>query len=255
MGVHGSQFGLRPTGRRRLRPGASVNIYGMTQRLVIPSREEADGDLAVAQPWWQFALRFNVAVAHRIPVARLHGRESEGTMMRWGLVHRCAEGEIHISQRGLVRSDVLQTTPELREPWSNGQRGIVPVAGFYLWQRTPIGHLQPFYVRGVNRPVFGVAAVWKRVEADDGELYESCALITVAANPLISELDDSGQMPLILPREDYQAWLAGGVAKAQSLMRTYPYTRLVCYPVAPYVNNLKYDEPVLIRPLRVRAHA
>jgi putative SOS response-associated peptidase YedK len=107
----------------------------------------------------------------------------------------------------------------------------------------------------VNRPVFGVAALWKRVEAADGELFESCALITVESNPLISELDNSGQMPLILPRAAYQDWLGGGVAKAQSLLRTYPYTGLVCYPVAPYVNNLKYDEAGLIRPLPIQPDA
>jgi putative SOS response-associated peptidase YedK len=222
----------------------------MTQRLVIPSREEVDGDPMVAHPWWQFPVRFNVAITQSIPVARMHERESEGTMMRWGLVRKAPAGDIEFSRRGLARGDALQTTPELREAWTNGQRGIVPLAGFYLWQRTPMGHLQPFYVRVVNRPVFGVAVLWDRVEADDGEVHESCALITVDANPLISELDNSGQMPLILPREDYATWLSDGVANAQSLLRTFPYTSLVCYPVAPHVNHLQFDEPGLIRPLR-----
>jgi len=42
--------------------------------------------------------------------------------------------------------------------WLYGQRCIVPLAGFYIWQRTEAGYRQPFYVRLVNRPVFGVAA-------------------------------------------------------------------------------------------------
>ncbi len=38
--------------------------------------------------------------------------------------------------------------------------------GFYTWQLTWQGHRQPFFVRLVNRPVFGVAAVWDRTEAE-----------------------------------------------------------------------------------------
>ena len=60
-------------------------------------------------------------------------------------------------------------------------------------------------MRLVNRLVFGVAALWERAEADD-EVIESCALITVDANPLLAEIDPAtGQMPAILRSEDYDA--------------------------------------------------
>jgi putative SOS response-associated peptidase YedK len=221
----------------------------MTQRLVIPSREEADCELRVTQPWWRFAARFNVAVSQSIPVVRMHGRESEGVMMRWGLVAKSPAGDISFSNRARVRSDALQTIEELREPWLHGQRGIVPVAGFYLWQRMPAGFLQPFFVRLVNRPVFAVAAVWGRVESDEDDVYESCALISVGANSLITDLGKTGRMLGILQREDYGAWLSGSVSEARELLQTYPAEGMVSYPVAPYVNSLEYDEPVLIKPL------
>ena len=221
----------------------------MTQRLVIPSREEVDRELRVTHPWWQFAARFNVAVAQSIPVARMHDRESEGVMMRWGLVGKSAAGDINFSNRARVRSDALQTLEQLREPWLNGRRGIVPLAGFYLWQRMPAGYLQPFYVRLVNRAVFGVAAVWDRVESDEDDVYESCALISVVANPLITELGKTGRMLGILRREDYDAWLSGNPSEARAVLHTYPHSSMVSYPVAPYVNSLEYDEPVLIRPV------
>jgi putative SOS response-associated peptidase YedK len=221
----------------------------MTQRLVIPSREEVDRDLRVAQPWWRFSASFNVAVSYSIPVARMHDRESEGVMMRWGMVGKSPAGDISFSNRARVRSDALQTIEDLREPWLHGQRGIVPLAGFYLWQRTPAGYLQPFYVRLVNRPVFGVAAVWDRVESDADDVYESCALISVVANPLIADLGKTGRMLGILQREDYDAWLSGSVSEARALLQTFPHSGMVSYPVAPYVNSLEYDEPVLIKPV------
>lgn len=220
----------------------------MAQRLVIPSREEVDSELFVVRPWWQFSVRFNVAISQRIPVARMHERESEGVMMRWGLAQNTARGTINFTGCGSVRSDALKSGQVLRTMWVHGQRGIVPLAGFYLWQRAPSGYDQPYYVRLVNRPVFGVAALWERAEADD-EVIESCALITVDANPLLSEIDPTtGQMPALLRPEDYDAWLSSGVHQANELLRPYPHTRMVCHPVAPYVNHLEFDGPHLIRP-------
>jgi putative SOS response-associated peptidase YedK len=220
----------------------------MTQRLVIPSREEVDAELLVARPWWQFSVRFNVAISQSIPVARMHERESEGVMMRWGLAQKTADGTINFTSRGSVRSDALKSAHDLSTMWVRGQRGIVPLAGFYLWQRTPAGYEQPYYVRLVNRPVFGVAVLWERAEAND-EVIESCALIAVDANPLLTEIDPAtAQMPAILRAEDYNAWLSSSVDQASELLRPYPHTRMVCHPVAPYVNDLEFDEPRLIRP-------
>ncbi|MBV8143737.1 MAG: SOS response-associated peptidase family protein [Gammaproteobacteria bacterium] len=221
----------------------------MAQRLVIPGREEVDGELPVTHPWWQFSVRFNVAISQSVPVARIHERASEGVVMRWGLAQQTAGGSINFTNCGAVRHDSLKSDHDLKRMWTCGQRGIVPLAGFYLWQRAATGHYQPHYVRLVNRPVFGVAALWERAEAND-EVIESCALITVDANPLLSEIDCStGQMPAILRTEDYDAWLSSGAQDANQLLGPYPHTRMVSHPVAPYVNHLEFDEPTLIRPV------
>lgn len=220
----------------------------MAQRLVIPSREEVDRELKVAHPWWQFSARFNVAISQSVPVARMHERESEGVMMRWGLAHSTASGTIEFTTCGLVHHDALPCARDLHSMWVHGRRGIVPVAGFYLWQRAAAGHEQPYYVRVVNRPVFGVAVLWERAEAND-EVIESCALITVAANPLLAEINPAaGQMPAILAAADYDAWLSASAQRANELLQPYPHTRMVSHPVAPYVNHLEFDEPSLIRP-------
>jgi putative SOS response-associated peptidase YedK len=220
----------------------------MTRRVVIPSREEVDGELPVAHPWWQFSARFNVAISHSVPVARAHAGETEGVMMRWGLAEKTERGTINLTRCGSVRCEALKSEQNLHRLWIHGQRGILPLAGFYLWQRAPAGHEQPYYVRLVNRQVFGVAALWERAEADD-EVIESCALITVDANPLLAEIDPkTGQMPAILRVEEYDAWLSCGVQQAHEMLRPYPHTQMVCHPVAPYVNHLEFDEPSLIKP-------
>jgi putative SOS response-associated peptidase YedK len=221
----------------------------MRVRLVIPGRSEVDSELPVERPWWQFSQRFNVAISQNIPVARMHERECEGVMMRWGLALKCARGGVNVTTRGVVHSDSLRTDQDLRMPWLSGQRAIVPVAGFYLWQRTSAGHHQPYYVRVVNRPVFGIAALWERAETTAGEVIESCALIAVDANPLLAEIDNlTARMPGILRRKHYADWLASSVPTAQELLQPYPQTQLACHPVGPHVNHLEFDEPSLIRP-------
>jgi len=222
----------------------------MSERLVIPDRAEAERELSVANPWWQFSVRFNVAVSERIPVARMHERESEGVMMRWGFVPSSAKGNVALGGRAHVRDDALVGSADVRTAWLFGQRGIVPLAGFYVWQRTQAGHRQPYYVRLVNRLVFGVAVLWERSVTDDDDVVESCALVTVPANPLLAEIENTtGHMPAILRREDYDTWLRSSVTEASELLSAYPQTQMVSHPVAPHVNHLGIDEPCLIRPV------
>ena len=223
----------------------------MCKRLVIPEQEDVENDISVARPWWKFSVRFNVAVTHWVPVARLHNHETEGVMMRWGFVLPPEERKSSDSDLGaaLVSRDGILSSRDYRRAWLYGQRCVVPLAGFYLWHRSQTGVSQPFYVRLVNRGVFGVAALWERTVLDKGEdVIESCALLTVPANSLLAEIDESGQMPAILRRQDYSEWLGAKAAKAQSLLQTYPVERMVTHPVSPHVNYLEYDDPMLIRP-------
>ena len=221
----------------------------MCKRLVIPEQEDAEEEISVMHPWWRFSVRFNVAVTQRVPVARLHDLETEGVMMRWGFVPTPDEGTEARLGAAHVRSDAVMSSHDYRKAWLYGQRCVVPLAGFYMWHLTAAGVRQPFYVRLVNRAVFGVAALWERTVIDNDDVIESCALMTVPANPLMAELDDGNrQMPAILRRQDYHTWLTSAAARAQALLQPYPLERMVTHAVGPRVNYLEYDDPWLIRP-------
>jgi putative SOS response-associated peptidase YedK len=226
----------------------------MCKRLVIPEQEDAEKEISVAQPWWKFNVRFNVAVKHRVPVARLHNKITEGVMMQWGFVpspERQQQQEISVGAALVPHNSVL-TSEDYRRAWLYGQRCVIPLAGFYVWHLSADGVSRPSYVRLVNRAVFGVAGLWDRTVLDEGEdVIESCALLTVPANRLIAEIDDDQQMPAILLREDYDDWLTCTASKAQSLLRTYPLERMVTHPVGPRVNYLEFDDAELIRPAAV----
>lgn len=222
----------------------------MCERLVIPDRVEVEQELSVNNPWWTFSTRFNVAATQSVPAARMHDKESEGVMMRWGLVPSTTKGPEFGPGAPSLRSAAIESSEDYRTVWLYGQRCIVPLAGFYVWQRTEAGYRQPFYVRLVNRPVFGVAALWDRVVTDDDDVIEGCAILTVPPNSLLAEIDNTGgQMPAILHRDGYQTWLNGRPAQARDLLHSYPPERMLTHAVGPHVNFLEYDDPSLIRPI------
>jgi putative SOS response-associated peptidase YedK len=227
----------------------------MCERIVIPDRDEVEQELSVNNPWWTFQTRFNVAATHSVPAARMHNKESEGVMMRWGLVPAATKppevGQAMPQGMPSVRSAAIESTEDYRTVWLYGQRCIVPLAGFYVWKRSAAGHRQPFYVRVVNRPVFGVAALWDRFVTDEDDVIEGCALVTVPPNSLLAGIDNSlSQMPAILHRDSYETWLSGRPAEAKDLLKdSYPPDRMVTHAVGPHVNFLEYDDPSLIRPI------
>ncbi|HEY6484625.1 MAG TPA: SOS response-associated peptidase [Steroidobacteraceae bacterium] len=223
----------------------------MCERIVIPGREQVEEEIPVSHRWWTFTTRFNVAAGQSVPAVRLHEKQSEGIMLRWGLVPASHQGEDVPPGDACVSRNTLETSAAYRTIWTHGQRCIIPLAGFYVWQRTAAGHRQPFYVRLVNRPVFGIAAVWDRFVTDGDDVIEGCALISVRANSLLTEVTNThGRMPAILQREGYQTWLSGRPAQAKELLRPFAAERMLLHAVGPHVNFPQYDDASLIRPIR-----
>jgi putative SOS response-associated peptidase YedK len=222
----------------------------MCERYVLPRQDDAEREFVPAHRWWKFVPSFNVSFPQYVPVLRRHDGAIEGVMMRWGLVPSTTKGPDFGPGSPSVRLGAIESTEDYRTVWLYGQRCILPLAGFYVWRRTEAGYRQPFYVRLVNRPVFGVAALWDRIVTDEDDVIEGCAIITVPSNSLLAEIDNTGgQMPAILHRDAYQTWLNGRPTQAKSLLHAYSPERMVTHAVGPHVNFLEYDDPSLIRPI------
>ncbi|HKU15762.1 MAG TPA: SOS response-associated peptidase [Steroidobacteraceae bacterium] len=229
----------------------------MFERYVLPEAEQAEREFGVVRRWWQFAPSFNVAPSRYVPVVRTHEDEVEGVMLRWGLIPEWAEADASKACAATASFATLAHSSVTRGAWDLGRRCIVPMFGFYTWQRTGRGHRQPFFVRLVNRSAFGVAAVWDRTEPEEGDdVIESCALITVPPNPLLVEVQGcNADMPAILERRDYAAWLTGSATKAKSAIKSLPEQHVLAHPVSPRVNSLRNDDAQLIRPVDPAAAA
>jgi putative SOS response-associated peptidase YedK len=220
----------------------------MCERYVVPDQMLAELALAPERAWWQFAASFNVAPSRYVPGVRLHEGHSEAVMMRWGLIPAWAKGDPSAGHWLRLSCGTLESSPLFRGPWLNGQRCILPFAGFYIWRLTPAGYRQPYFVQMKDRPVFAVAAVWDRTEDEDGDVIEGCAILTVPPNqPLASVQSAAREMPAILAPEDYEAWLRCKPAEARTLLRTPPDNMLTSHTVSPRINSLACDDEGLVR--------
>ncbi len=215
----------------------------MCQRYVLPNQDLAERELAPQRTWWRYSASFNVAPSRYVPAVRLHEGRSEAVMMRWGLIPAWARGDVSAGQWPCLSFDTLEDSPLFRGPWLKGQRCILPFAGFYTWRLMPAGYRQPYFVHANGRPIFSVAGLWDRTEADDGDVIEGCAILTVPASTRLASIQTaSREMPAILATEDCATWLRGTPAEAKGLLRTAPDELLRSHAVSPRINSLAYDD-------------
>jgi len=100
-----------------------------------------------------------------------------------------------------------------------------------------------------GRP-FAIAGLWERWEGSEGNVVDSCTLLTTSANDLIGGFHH--RMPVILDSQDYDLWLDPGVQdvdRPQPLLRPYASELMTAYPVSTRVNNPANDVPDCVEPL------
>ena len=228
----------------------------MCERYVLPDQFAAEREFLPSTAWWRFAPRFNVAIGQYVPAIRMHEGQSEGVMMRWGLIPSWAEGMPTREPAAGVEPDRIEHSEIFGPPWRSGQRCILPVSGFYLWRLTSGGYRQPFFVRLVDRHVFAVAGIWDRSESEDGDVIESCSMICVAPNELVAHTaHPQRHMPAILRRRDYETWLRGTSAQARGTLQSYRPDWMQAHAISPRINSLVHEDPGLIRPTTESAPA
>lgn len=201
-----------------------------------------------SRAWWSFTAKYNVAAKQFVPAIRQHDGQSEACMMRWGLIPSSAEGRASESPLTIDLSAIMESST-FRGPWLEGQRCILPMSGFYAWQLTNRRYRQPYFIRLLDRSVFGVAAVWDRSVSEEDDVIESCSIVCVPPNDMIVRIANTdGRMPAILRRKDYQTWLRGTPVAAKATLHPYNKGGMQAYPVSPRINSTAPDDPTLIQP-------
>ena len=142
---------------------------------------------------------------------------------------------------------MTQVSPTSRTAYKF-RRCLVSANGVYEWQALPSGK-QPHYITVPNVGVIAFAGLWERwINKASGEVIDSFTILTCEANELVRKLHE--RTPVILKEQDYEAWLSGPFAGAQTLMKPFPPEDMLTYFVSKRVNRASYDAPDLIDPIQ-----
>ena len=128
---------------------------------------------------------------------------NEGRLMYWPLIPSFAKGmKLEYSTSNATTERLLQSPVYKR--LVNKRRCLIPIDGFYEWQglRPP---KTPYFVHLKSNEPFALAGLWDTWKKPEGDMLESFTIITTTPNELMRPIHR--RMPVILRREDEEAWL------------------------------------------------
>ena len=203
--------------------------------LTIPAEYEPDYNRAPTEPV-------------RAVVDRGRGEGRELRRFRWGLVPSSAkaigDGPLMIN----ARAETV-TSKGIFARLLPYRRCVVPVDGFYEWQRTGNPkQKQPYLAFPPGGGLFVMAGLWDSWR-DGDQVVPSLTIVTTAANGTMAPLHD--RMPAILPPEAWARWLDPELkdpAELAALLVPSADDVLALRPVSTLVNSVRNKGPEVLDP-------
>jgi putative SOS response-associated peptidase YedK len=193
----------------------------------------------------QLGPSWNVAPTDPVPLVRASQRRGERVLdsARWGLVPPWATDLRGAARMINARAETVATSPAFAPSFAK-RRCLVPADGWFEWVRTG-KQKQAYYMTPADGSVLAFAGLWS---AWGQESVLTCSVLTTAARGGLARVHD--RMPLILPRERWADWLAGGGDPAGLLspMTDRELATIDVRPVRPDVGNVRNNGPQLLEP-------
>lgn len=193
---------------------------------------------------------WNIGPTRRIDgVAELDG-ERVLDRYRWGLVPSWAKDLSFGSRTFNARSETAASKPSFRSAWK-ARRLLVPIDGFFEWDRSVPGKPQPHYfTRADGGPlvVAGLFEVWREPGQDpDSPGLKTATVLTTEAGPDMDGIHD--RMPVVLEQGTFDLWLGAKADELEvlsDLCRPAPAGVLSHHPVDRKVGSVRNDGPELL---------
>ena len=189
--------------------------------------------------------RYNIAPSQQINIIKAASGEPTLSTVKWGLIPHWAKDEKIGYKLINARAETVSEKPSFRNAFKH-RRCLIPASGFYEWKKEG-SRKQPYYFQAKGESVFSMAGIWESWKAPDGDIVESCSIITTAANELVSRIHD--RMPVIIAKDSYKIWLSaennGQLFK--ELLKPYSEFVMICNPVSQMVNSPKNTGPECIQ--------
>ncbi|MDX2010463.1 MAG: SOS response-associated peptidase [Myxococcaceae bacterium] len=184
--------------------------------------------------------RYNLAPTQGAPVV-LDTSPRELVIARWGFTPAWSrdvkDGARHIN----ARAESLGEKRLFKDALAH-RRCLVPCDGFYEWQHHG-KQSTPHYVTSPEQPLLTMAGLWTPWRSPDGLEVVTFTIVTTAADAFMSRLHT--RMPLFVPRDAREAWLATTTSTAtiSALLHGAPPPHLTAWAVGAHVNHVAFDDP------------
>ncbi|MBE0567586.1 MAG: SOS response-associated peptidase [Krumholzibacteria bacterium] len=194
--------------------------------------------------------RYNIAPGQDL-AAVVPNPGSAGRLLRafrWGLVPPWSRDPAAGPKLINARSETVREKRAFGEAFAR-RRCLVPVNGFYEWQKRD-GGSQPFLIRRRDRDVFALAGIWERWQYPGDRVLETCSILTTVANGVVRPLHH--RMPVIIPQQDWRQWFSLDEAQQEAVMallKPAPADLLLAHPVTRRVNSPAFDDPACLEPV------
>ena len=201
--------------------------------------------------------RYNVAPTDEAYVVVHRAERRAVVAYRWGLIPHWADSPKVASRMFNARAETLTRSPAFSDALRR-KRCLVPVDGFYEWQRID-GRRQPFTIGRVDRRPLALAGLWsgwrdRSADAGDAQgrpsVLRTFTIVTTRPNDQMVSLHD--RMPVVVPERAWDLWLDPEIADLGELHGLFEPTdeiRLRIDPVRDLVNNVRNDGPELVEPI------
>ena len=208
--------------------GDAVNAFGLSLRV-----PEFDGPLLQ---------NFNVAPTHVVPILRVVGEEVIVDVMRWGLIPIWAKDASIGAKMINARSETITEKPSFKG-LVPGHRCIIPMTGFYEWNRENPKAKIPYFVTRTDGHMMLGAGIWS-----DSPIVDEARTFSLITRDSVDDLSAvHDRSPVEFTAEEAVEWMSATQAPLE-LFAPEHQPRFSTVRVSTRVNAVRNNDSGLIEP-------
>ena len=167
---------------------------------------------------------------------------------RWGLVPWWTKEPGAATTTFNARAETVATKPSFRDAFRS-QRLLIPVDGFFEWDRRGDTKVPHFFTRADGTPIVlaGLYDRWRDPRAPDAAPLVTCTVLTTTPGPDVDGIHN--RMPVVIERDAFDLWLTARddeLDAVQALCAPAGAGTLIHHAVDTKVGNVRNDGPELI---------
>lgn len=195
------------------------------------------------------APRYNIGPGDVAPIFRIHSATRLLEAFQWGLIPSWAKDPGIGRNCFNARAETVHEKPAFRSAFKR-RRCLVPVAGFYEWQKIPgQSPKQPWWIHPADGGPMSLAGLWEEWQpAPEAAPVHTFTIVTTEPNGFMRALHH--RMPVILCDHEREEWLDenSSVNDLRALLRPCRDDYLDGHHVSTRVNIPTADGPELLEP-------